>query len=189
MVSGSFEVSELSAELKIYYARLRITDADLDEYPLPFCEQAKLDELEVVDLDFAGRPFVLTSRAAEAWRNLVAAASFDDVRIMPASGFRSYLYQQKLIEKRLAEGEALDGVLMSNVLPGFSEHHTGQAVDICSEPMVGEDRFQETDAFAWMTANGHSFGFTLSYPANNGQGLIFEPWHWLFGPKPTFSAR
>jgi D-alanyl-D-alanine carboxypeptidase len=31
-----------------------------------------------------------------------------------------------------------------------------------------------------MKTNAVSFGFELSFPADNPQGVAFEPWHWRF---------
>jgi D-alanyl-D-alanine carboxypeptidase len=95
------------------------------------------------------------------------------------SGFRSVDYQAGLIRTKLDRGQAIEAILQVNAAPGFSEHHTGQAVDIAtpgSRPLTEE--FEDTPAFEWLTREADRFGFSMSYPRNNPFGLIYEPWHW-----------
>jgi D-alanyl-D-alanine carboxypeptidase len=173
----------MDAILRNYYRDLGITAEHLSKNKLSFCEQANLNELEVVDIDFAGRPFILSTDTAKAWRNLCAAATTENVLLNPASGFRSYLYQMKLIESQLTKGRRIDEILTANAIPGFSEHHTGRAVDICADPSLPDSEFHHTDTYRWMLENAAHFNFRLSYPRDNKFGIIFEPWHWFFtGP-------
>ncbi|MEQ1638880.1 MAG: D-alanyl-D-alanine carboxypeptidase family protein [Methylococcales bacterium] len=68
--------------------------------------------------------------------------------------------------------------------PGFSEHHTGCAVDI-STPGTAPAAlvFEQTAAFSWLNTNAHRFGFYLSFPLGNPYGYQYEPWHWCFHPS------
>jgi D-alanyl-D-alanine carboxypeptidase len=175
-------IIKMNLELKKYYEELGIGSVHFLANRLVACEQAQLQDLEVVDIDFAGRPFVLTRPAAMAWKKICEAASSENVILNPASGFRSYLYQKKLIESQLLKGRTLNEILTFNAIPGFSEHHTGCAVDICADPSIPEAVFHETETFRWMLENAARFNFRLSYPRDNQYGMIFEPWHWLFCP-------
>ena len=68
-----------------------------------------------------------------------------------------------------------------NVLahPGYSEHHTGRALDIHTpDSALLEEDFEHTDAFRWMKKNAKKYGFFMSYPRDNKYGMIYEPWHW-----------
>jgi D-alanyl-D-alanine carboxypeptidase len=68
-----------------------------------------------------------------------------------------------------------------SALPGFSEHHTGRAVDVGTPDSVPLDYgFQSTGAFAWLQSNAADFNFRLSYPADNSEGYVYEPWHWCY---------
>jgi D-alanyl-D-alanine carboxypeptidase len=40
--------------------------------------------------------------------------------------------------------------------------------------------FETTPAYRWMSTNAKGYGFELSFPDNNVQGVSFEPWHWRF---------
>jgi D-alanyl-D-alanine carboxypeptidase len=121
----------------------------------------------------------LTPDAAGQWRAMVAAALADGVTLMIVSGFRDIEYQAMLIRKKINAGQDIAAILKVNAAPGYSEHHTGQAVDIAtpgSRPLTEE--FETTAAFGWLEANAGQFGFSMSYPRDNPWGFIYEPWHW-----------
>jgi D-alanyl-D-alanine carboxypeptidase len=110
-----------------------------------------------------------------------AAASAEGVRLDIVSAFRSIDRQAKIVGRKLAAGEAIDQVLTVCAPPGFSEHHTGRAIDLTTpgSPRL-EAEFEHTEAFAWLRRRACEFGFHLSYPRGNPQGYAYEPWHWCF---------
>lgn len=121
----------------------------------------------------------LTPGAAARWAQLEAAAERDAIRLILISSFRSIDYQAHLIERKLSHGLAIDDILKVNAAPGYSEHHSGRAVDVSvpdEEPLT--ESFENTAAFAWLQRNADHWGFTLSYPRDNPYGIIYEPWHW-----------
>lgn len=123
----------------------------------------------------------LTPASARQVTALFAAAEEDGIDLILASGFRSVVYQTALVQRRLDSGRSLERTLLGTALPGYSEHHTGCAVDIVSRayPRIGV-RFRETDAYDWLSRNAAEYGFRESYPDGNGAGLIAEPWHWFY---------
>ena len=127
-----------------------------------------------------GRKIRLTGAAASAWHRLHVAAETDGVLLVPLSGFRSVARQAEIIRGKLASGRSLADILRTVAMPGYSEHHTGRALDIGTpgDPPL-EESFANTAAFAWLVKRGAEFGFTLSYPRDNRHGIAFEPWHWL----------
>lgn len=123
----------------------------------------------------------LIAPAADAWRAMRAAAARDGITLLPISGFRSVAYQADLIRRKLARGQAIDDILRVNTAPGFSQHHTGRAVDLTSPgdaPLT--EAFAETSAYAWLTWRAAQYGFGLSYPSRHWSGITFEPWHWYW---------
>jgi D-alanyl-D-alanine carboxypeptidase len=44
--------------------------------------------------------------------------------------------------------------------------------------------FAKTDAFRWLTLHAQEYGFELSFPENNPQGVSYQPWHWRFVASP-----
>lgn len=113
-----------------------------------------------------------------------AAALSDGVVIQIGSAFRSVDRQAEIVRAKLVEGLSLDAVLCVSAPPGYSEHHSGRAVDVTTNEGAAalELEFENTQAFRWLSKNAGRFGFVLSYPAGNPQGYDYEPWHWCFGP-------
>lgn len=128
----------------------------------------------------------LAPRAAAAWSRMQAAAARDGVQLLAFSGFRSVARQAKIIRAKLAAGRSIDEVLTFLAAPGFSEHHTGCAIDIglVGTPPLTE-RFAQTPAFAWLKRHARRFGFQLSFPRRNPHGIIYEPWHWRWHARPN----
>lgn len=142
----------------------------------PFEEAAELIE---VGPNLVGRMQRLTPAAARAFADMVRTAAGEGVTLLIVSGFRSIDYQAGLIRNKIAAGQQIADILKVNTAPGFSEHHTGRAVDIAtpgSRPLT-ED-FENTQAFQWLSSNAAGFGFSLSYPRDNPWGIAYEPWHW-----------
>lgn len=136
-------------------------------------------DLVEVGPNTVGRMQSLTAETAAAWRDMVDAASADGVTLIIVSGFRSFAYQAGLIRKKIEAGQTLSEILAVNAAPGFSEHHSGRAIDIATpgSPPLSEE-FEHTEAFGWLDQNASRFGFSMSYPRGNPQGFIYEPWHW-----------
>lgn len=139
-------------------------------------------------LAFAGwdryhRPLWLADAAAHAWRSLRDAAQRDGLYLEAISGYRSHDYQLGIFRRKLARGQTMPEILAVNAAPGFSEHHSGRALDISTpgEP-AAEESFESTPAFEWLTSQAGGFGFVMSYPRDNPNGIVYEPWHWYFTP-------
>lgn len=140
--------------------------------------------LSSIGKDVFDRPQHLTPAAAAAWQKLTDAADTDQIRLLPVSGYRSVAYQAQIIERKLESGQQPELVFSVSAAPGFSEHHSGNAIDLCDgegEPLI--ESFEETEAFSWLSEHAADFGFFLSFPRNNRHKLIYEPWHWCFNPE------
>ena len=135
-------------------------------------------------LSYAGRdrfarPLWLTAAAARAWRTMQVAAARDGLVLQAISGYRSHAYQLGIFKRKLARGQSVAEILAVNAAPGYSEHHSGNAMDISApdEP-AAEESFEHSMAFNWLQRRAGDFGFTLSYPRDNPHGIVYEPWHW-----------
>ena len=144
---------------------------------MPFYAEAR--ELVSVGTDIYGRDRELTPHAALQWGQLRSAAHRDGITLLLVSAFRSLTYQRRIFERKLAAGESLEQILRVNAPPGYSEHHTGRAVDLTAPDCgpLSED-FEATAAFEWLVRHAQRFGFTMTYPRGNPFGVAFEPWHW-----------
>lgn len=130
-----------------------------------------------------GRILRLTPRTAAAWRRMEAAATADGVTLLPLSAFRSITRQTTIIRRKLARGQDITAILRVSAVPGCSEHHTGRALDVGTPGQLGlEVTFARTRAFRWLVKHAGRYGFQLSYPRRNPQGINYEPWHWCWHP-------
>jgi len=137
--------------------------------------------LVVAHTGLAGREFLLTPQAAAAWRAMQQQARADQITLALVSAFRSVARQREIVLDKLGQGLSIDTVLQSVAPPGFSEHHTGRAIDIgTSEDCALEEVFETTPAYQWLTQYAADFGFHMSYPRDNPCGFVFEPWHWCY---------
>jgi D-alanyl-D-alanine carboxypeptidase len=152
-----------------------------DDYGVDGQKPQYEEAIELVDVgpNLVGRMQRLTADTAASWQEMLSAARVDGITLMIVSGFRNFEYQASLIRKKINAGQALGDILAVNAAPGFSEHHTGRAIDIASpgsRPLTEE--FEASEAFAWLERNAVDYGFSMSYPRDNPQGFIYEPWHW-----------
>jgi D-alanyl-D-alanine carboxypeptidase len=162
-------------------SRLGIDRAGLAARHLVRHEEAA--ELVIAEVGADGREYLMRPDAALAWQAMKSAAALDGVALIAGSAFRSIARQIEIIEKNLAEGRTIDDILTSIAAPGYSEHHTGRAIDIVSVDIPDiEEAFEGTAAFVWLTANARGFGFLMSYPPGNADGYVYEPWHWCYHP-------
>jgi D-alanyl-D-alanine carboxypeptidase len=128
--------------------------------------------------------FKLRKAAAKQYQAMVAAARADGVIIVPISGFRTIAEQQHLFfDVKAQRGQLATERAEVSAPPGYSEHHTGYAVDIGDGNVPATNlnpKFEDTKAFKWMKQNAARFNFELSFPRDNPQGVSYEPWHWRF---------
>jgi D-alanyl-D-alanine carboxypeptidase len=128
------------------------------------------------------RVVMLLPSAARAFKKMQEAAHRDGVSIIPISGFRTGSYQEKLFANAVRRYGSKERAARWVAPPGYSEHHTGLAVDIGDQAHPECDTepcFQSTSAYRWLAQNAARFGFKISFPAS-GSKIRFEPWHWRF---------
>lgn len=148
---------------------------------LPLVEEPA--QLVATEPDYYGRQQNLTPAAFAAWTAMRTAAAGDGVVIHLISAYRSLDYQRQLIARKLASGQSIETILTVNAAPGYSEHHSGRAVDIGTEGCDAlVQAFEQTEAFQWLQFRAAEFCFSLSYPRDNPNGISYEPWHWCFNP-------
>ena len=147
------------------------------------CAEAR--DLELAEISADGREHFLLPEAANAWRRMKHAAAGDSVVLFIVSAYRSIERQAEIVRRKLEAGASLEQVLAVSAPPGFSEHHTGRAVDL-GTPDAGELEagFARTAAFRWLEQRAGDFCFVLSYPSGNPEGYEFEPWHWCYQTVP-----
>ena len=158
---------------------------NLDQWPQHWRGMARVAEARAVipvGRSPYGRVVFLAPPAAGAWVGLSAAARGDGIDLLPISGYRSFQRQLDLVQAKLRQGQSLDAVLAVNALPGFSEHHSGLALDlgVADAREHLSEVFERSSAFEWLTSHAARFGFQMSYPRGNAAGIAYEPWHWCY---------
>jgi len=143
---------------------------------VPDCEQRVS-----IGLDVYGREQLMDAQAATAWQQMQEAAATKGIDLQMVSAYRGLDYQAGIIRSKLGKGQKIDSILSVSAAPGFSEHHSGRAIDLKTpgEPPL-ETSFAETSAYQWLRSNAGLFGFSESFGKNNRHGIAWEPWHWCF---------
>lgn len=136
----------------------------------------------------AGSSEMMDSRAAAAYEKMYDAAAEVGIYLTPCSGYRSYSTQKRLyyefvndyLSAGYSESEAHNLTSKRRNPPGSSEHNIGICMDIICA--ASSANFQNTKAYAWLTANAQDYGFILRYPEDKVDitGVKFEPWHWRY---------
>lgn len=111
------------------------------------------------------------------------------------SGYRSYHYQQKLFERKIAFYEQQGMALVAAkskaaqivAAPGHSEHQLGLAIDVTiwnmkdlEDPLITS--FGDTPTGQWLFENSYLEGFVLRYPKDKTHltHITYEPWHYRY---------
>lgn len=130
----------------------------------------------------------LRTAAANQLLAMLDDARASGVSILAISGYRSFEDQEYLFfEVKAERGQTARTRAEVSAPPGYSEHHTGYAVDLVDGTRPETDlreSFESTAAFQWLERNAARYGFELSFPRDNEQGISYEPWHWRYVGDP-----
>ncbi len=129
-------------------------------------------------------------RAYVAYQRMHAGLSRDlGTELIIVSAYRSPAYQALVFLASAAKNDDFDFTKTAKrvALPGYSQHGLSKqtALDLdlrvlnVERDMLG-DAFARTPEYAWLTENAPDFGFYLSYPPGNLDGIMYEPWHWQY---------
>jgi D-alanyl-D-alanine carboxypeptidase len=130
---------------------------------------------------------------------MISDAKSDGVDLLICYGYRTLEQADQLFKKQLgvqlAKGlpydEAVTEAKKWVAMPGYSEHHTGLALDIVTPAyQVLNAGFAQTDAAVWMAQNAYRYGFIIRYPADKVDvtGIGYEPWHVRYVGKANAKA-
>ena len=121
--------------------------------------------------------------AYEAYLLLKAALAADGVYVDLDSAYRTVAEQQEIVVS-FTEKYGEDYVKQYVAVPGYSEHHTGLALDLYlnidgEDVYLNEDMEQYPEIWAKIHEKLADFGFILRYPAGGEAvtGYSYEPWH------------
>ena len=120
---------------------------------------------------------MLRKIAADALREMAAAAAADGVTLTAGSAYRSAAYQAQVYEREVQNyGRETAG--RQSARPGRSQHQLGLVLDFA--PI--DDIFAETPASQWLLRNAGRFGWSLSFPDGYEEitGYRWESWHYRY---------
>lgn len=134
-----------------------------------------------IGADIFDRDLLVDPKAGEAWKAMRSDAQRNNIELQLVSGFRTITYQAGLVRKKIESGQVIDKVLRTSAAPGYSEHHSGRALDITAPGItpLSQD-FSMSRAYEWLKARAGMYGFHESYPNNNRHAIEWEPWHWCY---------
>ena len=119
-----------------------------------------------------------------AVNEMIVKAKAEGVQLGIASGFRSIEDQNHLFFDVKAErGENSRTRAEVSAPPGYSEHHTGYAVDFIDEGLPAthtEESFETTPTYQWLKKNAPAYNFEMSFPKDPNSPVGYEPWHWRY---------
>jgi zinc D-Ala-D-Ala carboxypeptidase len=152
-----------------------------------------LGEYKPADLVRPDVPFVfgnqelekayIREEAARELERMFAAAKSEQIFLIAISGYRSYEYQEMLLNREI-EQFGKEKAVMAVAPPGQSEHQSGLAIDISSKSndFQVNIKFGETKEGKWLAENAYKFGFILRYPEDKVDitKYQYEPWHFRY---------
>jgi D-alanyl-D-alanine carboxypeptidase len=177
--TGKIQQTAFAEKIAALQKQLGIPENYGAVHQLELCEECA--ELVSIGKDIFDRDQKMTPQAAQAWFEMKDAAAAGGIELQAISAFRSVEYQAGIISRKLDAGQSMAQVLKVSAAPGYSEHHSGRALDISTpgfEPL--KEAFENSPAFEWLQESAGDYGFALSFPRNNQHGLAYEPWHWCW---------
>ncbi len=143
--------------------------------------------VELVDVkDFEGGTIQVEKEALEKFNELRDDLLKEGVDIELDSVYRSVKRQQEIWDQ-FTEEYGLDYVKKYVAVPGYSEHHTGLAIDVCLKKdgkfiYDNDEMIAEKEIFAKVHAKLADHGFILRYLEGKEDvtGYGYEPWHFRY---------
>ena len=151
-------------------------------------------EIAQKDLGKLSNGYLVDQRIVSAYEKLADAAKAAGHPLVMVSAYRSVAYQEEIfnanVNTLMSQGhtkeEAIRITKLTFTEPGYSEHHTGLAVDVVDQYWyqnhTGEllnEGFGDTEGGKWLQAHAREYGFIIRYP--KGKHAItqidYEPWH------------
>lgn len=156
----------------------------------------KLKRIQNQTIQKDGNLFVIPTqyvppKVFRAYEKMMAAMRRDlGKRLYIESAYRSSAYQLYLFISYLQNHDySVRKTAHWNAFPGYSEHGNPkrQALDFINEDGISGEGNPESFAvlpeYGWLLNQAPRYGFELSFPKTDAEGIGFEPWHWRFVGK------
>lgn len=153
-----------------------------EQHKLPDGWEDALDLTEEESLLYDD-PVLVERKAYEAFKELKDDLAKDDITIEIDSCYRSVANQQEVVEEFIKE-HGVEYAKKTVAAPGYSEHHTGLAIDLFlvingEQVTENEEKEQHPEVWEKVHAKLADHGFILRYPDGKEDitGYPYEPWH------------
>lgn len=150
-------------------------------HPLPDDWEEKLETVHMTNS--VGDDVEVEKKAYDAYLELKAALEAEDIHVDLDSARRSVADQQRIMDE-FTEEYGADYAAKTVAKPGYSEHHTGLALDLYliidgKDVVENEDMIVYTDIWAKIHSKLADYGFILRYLDGEEHitGYGYEPWH------------
>ncbi len=194
----SFEKKTAASTSKKTAAQKALPDAKTTDWNLVLVGPKNKIENEVAESQLAtlsDNSHQVDSRIVTDYEALSAAATKAGYPLVIISAFRSVEAQKQVFDNNvnslvsgsgMTEADATTKTKETMTEPGYSEHHTGLAIDIVDQDWYKSYTTQVLDASygdqpgaKWIAENAPKYGFIIRYPKDRQDitGITYEPWH------------
>ncbi len=143
-----------------------------------------LENFEMIEYEnYAKKIKYIESEAFKHFEMLKAHLKIEGIEIDIDSAYRSLETQESIFLESMKK-YGIDYTEDFVAMPGYSEHHTGQAIDFVIKKdgqwiIENDQLIKEIEIFDKIHAVLKFFGFILRYPKGKEHitGYFFEPWH------------
>ncbi|WP_312730539.1 M15 family metallopeptidase [Enterococcus sp.] len=193
---GSAEDAQEQAAVSDEVNEENFPTVSLDDWSLVLVGPSNKIEKEIAqkDLGKLSNGYLVDQRIVSAYEKLADAAKAAGHPLAMVSAYRSVAYQEEIfnanVNTLMSQGhtkeEAIRITKLTFTEPGYSEHHTGLAVDVVDQDWyqnhTGEllnEGFGDTDGGKWLQAHAREYGFIIRYPKGKHDitQIDYEPWH------------
>lgn len=163
-------------------------------HKLPDNWESRIELLETAN--YFGEPIRVEKNSYQAYQALQAALLAEGVDIELESCYRSVERQQELWTE-YEKSYGLDYCNKYVAVPGFSEHHTGFAIDtnliLQTDDQTSEEKKQKEREQLWEKVHQKlpEYGFILRYLQDKEAitGYSYEPWHLRYVGSPDIARE
>jgi len=190
------ETEEPAPEELVLWNTTEVSNTQIDEGPLLLVNYQypyeKADTIAVKDVygnknkyyQISSTAISLTEITLNAFNTMTEAfyneTGSDDMIIV--SGYRNVQSQRDIYNDRVAtQGEEMAALYVAT--PGYSEHHTGLAMDLSFYTDEGKQvSIEEYEHGSWINEHCHEYGFVLRYPSDKVDitKIGYEFWHYRY---------
>lgn len=174
---------------QIYYGDLILVNA-ATEYRFP----AEAENSIVNISEYKNEYYLMADPAARLSKNVVDRFNTLCTDYYAYNGFR-YMQVNSAYRSREEQINVYNSYAQSNgedyakayvATPGYSEHHTGLALDLNINRGGSISYVESDEGAAWFRDNAKNYGFILRYPSDKVYmtGISYESWHYRYVGLP-----